>query len=116
MTCVYEKLKKSLGNAHSAWIITLGSVKVGRIIVVGKTAYVHYMGQQMRFGIATGGGYDLTGAAISIAARKSEKIRVDNDNNDPNWAEFNRLLSNADSGTNWEHEMVKAGFTVHTVF
>lgn len=72
MADVYDKFNAATGNI-SAYAVMLDGDMIGKVVIKGKTAYCHYLGTPMQFGMANGGGYDLQSAACSYAAEKAFK-------------------------------------------
>jgi len=112
---VYEQHDKHFACV-AAYIVMMGSEKVGKIAIkfpqdgAGRLyAYVHWYGDEMLRGSATGYGYDKRSAAIANAVKGSaiaeDGIPSDHD-------KFIRALK-ADSGLSWDSQLHREGFEVH---
>lgn len=81
------------------------------------TAWVHWLGTRMQKGIAGGGGYDRKSAAAANAAGKITGVMVISQDPrikaefTPDQLAFVMALAK-DSGSHWDRELEKAGFTV----
>ena len=85
------------------------------------TAFVHFHGLEMQFGLAGGGGYDRASAACSTAAAKIRKLQrcenLDEDRLAYTRAQAEGLDAFLDAlddrdGNHWDYRLRKAGFTV----
>lgn len=77
-------------------------------------AFVHWLGAPMVKGIASGGGYDKTSAAVASAAPKMTPDPYATPERDARHAEFIAALRSPDADS-WASALQGAGFTVHQV-
>lgn len=107
MSDIYDQHRAAFRSV-SAYVILKDGELVARIAFkfprdgAGRlTAYVHWLGEEMVRGFASGGGYDKRTAACASAVAK-----MHSDDN-----AFLEALAR-DTGPTWEDQLRKAGFTV----
>ena len=96
----------------AAWVVLKGEEHVAKVALkypsgnsLRLTAYVHWLGETMVRGSATGGGYDKASAACAAAAAKlSPTIGTP-------FEDFIRAMR-LDGGASWDRALREAGFTV----
>lgn len=117
MVDIYQKHDRAFNNCE-AFVIAKNGERVAKVAFkIGNavTAYVHWLGLEMTFGTANGGGYDRRSAACSAAAIKAIKAHMPEDREatqaDSYRATFFRVLRDTDCGT-WESDLRAAGFDV----
>lgn len=109
---IYGQHDKAFANV-SAFVITKGGDRVATIALkfprdgAGRLyAYVHWLGEEMVRGFATGGGYDKRSAACSAAAFRMPK-------GDSQGARLDFVAAlRRDDGLDWSRQLERAGFTV----
>lgn len=117
MAKVYESLDKATKHISASVILKNGEVK-GRIIVkypkdgAGRLyVFIHEYGLECLQGMASGYGYDKTGAAISDAYQQWAKEYGDSGI----CAELYRVLEPVTYNGEWQNVLRKAGYEVVTI-
>lgn len=115
MSKVYDNLDKATKHISASVILKDGEVK-GRIIVkypkdgAGRLyVFIHEYGLECLQGMASGYGYDKTGAAISDAYQQWEK------GNSDIGAELYRAIEPVTYNGEWQNVLRKAGYDVVTI-
>lgn len=118
MTDIYSKHDKAF-NKVSAYVVVKDGQRVATVALKfggAVTAYVHWIGLEMTFGIAGGGGYDRQSAAVAYAARKAiEAHRHDALEPITATTEARAAFFKAcerDGGPRWDDAVRDAGFSV----
>lgn len=120
MANVYEQHDSAFRNI-SAFAVLKGGEHVANITLKhggAVTAFVHWIGVEMRRGRAGGGGYDRATSAIEGAASKMP-LGLDAETGcraDPrhDYNDFRRALVH-DDGAGWSRHLERAGFTICNV-
>lgn len=104
---VYDQHNATFLNV-SAYVVVKGAQRVATIAFKNGTAcqvFAHWIGSTMIRAMAGGGGYDRHSSACAEAARKA----------DPRGNADAKAFWDAlaiDGGSDWSHELERAGFTV----
>jgi len=119
MPDIYTQHAASFRNV-AAYVIMRGSERVATIAFkfpadgAGRLyAYVHWIGEPMARGFASGGGYDKRSAACASAAQKMAKLYSATSRLEDH-AAYNmfRAALLKDDGIGWQDHLRDAGFTV----
>lgn len=117
MTDIYEQHKAAFANV-SAYVICRDGELVARIAFkfpkdgAGRLyAYVHWLGEPMVRGFASGGGYDKGSAACAAAASKM-RVGVGAEG----WEAYEAFVKalSKDDGATWNDHLRNTGFAVHS--
>ena len=119
MTNIYDQHKAAFAQVSAYVVVKDGELKARIAFKFPKDgsgrlyAYVHWLGDPMVRGFATGGGYDKGSAACSAAVRKMDwKTTAKTiDDKEEMRAAFIRALAK-DDGATWNDHVRKAGFLV----
>lgn len=111
----YKYLEDAFYNVKAVAVIRNGEM-VAKIIVKGKSAFVHWIGKPMQKATVRGCGYNIAVAAISAAAEKIEThSKASGVGIGVTEQAFLEALKEDQSGHDWDRRLRNAGFIVASV-